>query len=235
MNKAKITLKGEKREELGKKNKVLRMRGMVPAVVYGRKLSPINISINLAEFRKKVLLSDARENLIFNLEVNDKEKNKSLPVKTHQIQRNPLSDDIIHLDLINIDMEEKIKTKVRIILKGTSIGVKEEAGVLIHNLREVEIKCLPGDIPDVFEVDISPLKLNDSLHVSDLKLFKNVEILAEQSELVVSVVPPAKEEEVAAPSPEEVLAAAGEAKATEEVAEEKVKEKAPPGAPPAEG
>jgi large subunit ribosomal protein L25 len=166
------------------------------------------------------------------LKLGEDGKGKSVSVITYNIQRNPLTDEIIHLDFMNVIMDEAIKTKVRLELIGEPIGVKESEGVLVHGLREIEVKCLPGDIPDKFQIDVGALEINHSLHVSDLKVSKKVEILAPPEEMIAVVSPPTKEEEVVPPPPTpEELAAAEAAPA---VAEEEVKEKTPPGAAPPE-
>jgi len=141
-----------------------------------------------------------------------------------------LTDEILHVDFRHILMDEAIKTKVPIELMGIPIGVKDDGGVLIHGLREVEVKCLPTDIPDKFEIDVSALKIGDSLKVSDLAQVAKVEILTNLSEMIANCSPPTKEEVVAAPvpTPEEVAAA----EAAPALAEEKVEEKSAPGAPP---
>lgn len=233
---AKVELKVIKREELGKKTKKLRTQGLVPAVVYGRKFKSTAIAIPLKEFDKKVLRSEAGENLIFTLKLSEDGKGKSVPVITYNVQRNPLTDEIIHLDFMHVIMDEVIKAKVPVELIGLPIGVKEGGGVLVHGLREIEIKCLPGDIPDKFEIDVSALEINNSLHVSDLKISKKVEVLVPLEEMIANVSPPTKEEEVVPPplTPEEEAAAAAAAEGAEAVAGEEVKEKAPPGAAPAE-
>lgn len=235
----KVELKANKREEKGKKAKKIRIQGLIPAVVYGRKIKSYSVAVEAVEFKKKVLQSEAGRNLIFTLKMTDDGKSKSVPVKTQQIQRNALTDEIIHIDFMNIIMDEAIKTKVPVELVGLAIGVKEEGGVLVHGPREIEVKCLPGDIPDKFEIDVSELKINESLHISDLKVSKKVELLIAGTEMIATVSPPTKEEEVvvAAPelTPEEAAAAAEAAEAAEAapaVAEEGVKEKAPPGAAP---
>lgn len=232
----KVELKARKREELGKKNKKVRSSGMVPAVVYGRKFKSTPIALDLKEFQRKVLQSEAGANLLFTLKISEDGKGRSIPVKTHRVQRNPLTDEVIHLDLMHISMDEAIKTRVPVELTGLPIGVKEGGGVLVHGMREIEIKCLPGDIPDKFEIDVAALEINHSLHVSDLKISKKIEVLVPLEEMVATVSPPTKEEEVAPPplTPEEEAAAAAAAEGAEALAEEGVKEKAPPGAAPAE-
>jgi len=232
----KLELKVKKREEFGKKVKKLRQEGLIPAVVYGRKFKATPISISASEFEKKVLRSEAGQNLIFTLKLSEDGKAKSIPVITYGVQRNPLTDEIIHVDLKHVVMDEAIKAKVPVELIGLPIGVKEGGGVLVHGLRDIEVKCLPGDIPDRFEIDVSALEINHSLHVSDLKISKKVEVLVLPEEMVATVSPPTKEEEVVPPplTPEEEAAAAAAAEGAEAVAGEEVKEKAPPGSAPAE-
>ncbi|MBN2058455.1 MAG: 50S ribosomal protein L25 [Candidatus Saganbacteria bacterium] len=233
--KTKVEIKADTREILGKNSQKVRRQGLIPAVVYGRKFKATAVSLDAKEFTKKVLRSGAGRNLIFSLKMSDAGKGKSVPVITHAIQRDPLDDSIIHLDLMHIIMDEKIKTRVRIELLGTPIGVKEEGGVLVHGLREVEVKCLPGEIPDKFEIDVSALKINASLHISDLKPSGKVEILSHGEEMIAQVSPPTKEEEVApvVAVPEGAVVPEGEEGAAA-VAEAAVKEKAAPGAAPAE-
>jgi large subunit ribosomal protein L25 len=227
----KIELEANKRAEIGKSLKKARTKEFIPAIVYGKKIQPITIFINRKSFTKNILGSDAGRNAIITLKIAD-EKGGTLAVLTHEVQRNPLTDEIIHIDFRHISMDEAIKTRVPIELIGIPLGVKDDGGVLVHGLREVEVKCLPGNIPDKFEIDVSTLKIGDSLHVSDLANIAKVEILANPSEMIANCSPPTKEEVVAAPvtTPEEAAAAGT---VTAEVAEEEVKEKSAPGAPPA--
>jgi len=225
----KIELEAKKRAELGKKLKKVRQQGLIPAVVYGKKVKAIAIAIDKKTFIKNILKSEAGMNAIISLKIAEP-GGKSIPVLTHVVQREPLTDEIIHVDFRHIVMDEAIKTKVPIELIGIPIGVKDDGGVLIHGLREVEVKCLPGDIPDKFEIEVSELKIGDSLKVSDLAKAAKVEILTNPSEMVANCSPPTKEEVVAAPvpTPEEVAAA----EAAPAVVEEKIEEKSAPGAPP---
>ena len=118
----KIELKVKKREEFGKKVKKLRQEGFIPAVVYGRKLKATPIAISASEFEKKVLRSEAGQNLIFTLKLSEDGKAKSIPVITYGVQRNPLTDEIIHIDLKHVIMDEAIKTKVPVELVGPGKG-----------------------------------------------------------------------------------------------------------------
>jgi large subunit ribosomal protein L25 len=220
-----VELEAQPREELGRKSKKARQQGFIPAVVYGRKIKPLAISVNYKDFIKKILRSEAELNLIFNLKVGGKD----IPVITCAMQKDSITDQILHLDFKNIIMDEAIKTKVPVELVGIPIGVKDSGGVLVHGLRDIEIKCLPGDIPDKFEIDVSAIDIGHSLHVSDLKISDKIQILSSPNEMIATVSAPTKEEEVAPPpSPLEAVPAEGVAGAAPA-------EGAPAGAAPAAG
>lgn len=228
MAKKQVELKAKIRQEKGKKAKTVRAAGLVPAVVYGRKFGNAVISIDTKEFQKKVLQSDAGENLIFTLKISGDSKKEEIPVIAHGIQRDALTDALLHIDLMHVVMDELIKANIPLELKGIPIGVKEEGGVLVQGLNEIEVECFPADIPDKFEIDVTTIAINHSLHVSDLKTTDKVKILSNLEEMIASVKPPTKEEEEpTGPTPEEVLAAEGEEGAVPVEGEE--------GAVPAEG
>jgi len=232
MTKKQVELKAKIRDTKGKKS---RQAGMIPAVIYGRKFKPTSLSLDTKEFTKKVLQSEAGENLIFTLKINQNGDSQDVPVITHGIQVDPITDELLHVDLMQVIMDELITAHVPIELAGIAFGVKEEGGVLVHGLGELEIECMPADIPDKITINVQELKINHSLHVSDLKIDSKIKILSNPDEMVASVKPPTKEEEVVAgPTPEEVLAAPGEEGAVPAAAEG---EKAPAakGAAPAAG
>src|SRR3989339_158841 len=203
----KVELSADKREITGKKVAKLRAQGLVPAVVYGKKLKPMNVVVNGKVFKKSILASEAGKNAIISLKIAE---SKAVPVLTHDIQFDPLTDEILHIDFAHVVMDELLRTKIPVELTGNPIGVKESGGVLVHGLRLIEVECLPGDIPDKYIIDVSGLHINQSLHVSDLKVDNKVKILAEPGEMIASCSPPTKVEETAkAPTPEEVAAATG--------------------------
>jgi large subunit ribosomal protein L25 len=208
---ANIEVKAQQREEVGNKVQKLRKKGLIPAVLYGRKFASVAISVEAKEFKKKVLASGAGRNLIFTLQLNRGGKTEAVSAITQTIQRDFLTDDILHLDFMHILMDEAIKTRVPVELVGMPTGVKDDGGVLVHGLRDIEIKCLPGDIPDKFTIDVAALKINDSLHVSDLKVSDKITILSPAAEMIATVSAPTKEEEVlptaAAPAEGEAAAA----------------------------
>ena len=130
------------------------------------------------------------------------EKENSRLIK--EIQYDPVHDNIIHVDFNEISLTKEIKVSIPITTRGESVGVKQEGGSLEHILWEVEIECLPTDIPKGIEIDITNLKLKDSIHVKDLSLPPKVKILNDPSAIVLTVAEPMKEEVVAAPVEGEV-------------------------------
>jgi len=192
----KATLEAQIRTIRGKACKNLRTQGFIPAIVYGRGMESISIQVPAKPFIK-VIGGDAGTNVIINLMITNG-KQDDVAVITHGVERDPLTDGILHIDFHHIIMTEKIKTQVRIEVIGSEPeGVKEEGGVLVQGLREIEVECLPADIPEKFEVDASNLKINESLHVSNLVVPPGIVLLHENLEdMVVMVSPPTKEEEI---------------------------------------
>jgi len=202
----KVELQASERTQIGKGLTKVRAEGFIPAVVYGKGIKPLSLSVSGKEFHQ-VISGAAGANVIITLKVGS---GKTLPVLTHEIDRNPLTDEILHIDFHHINMDEKIKAKVHVVLVGEPVGVKEDAGILVHSLREVEVKCLPNDIPDKIEIDIKNMRINDAVHVSDVKPPLGVEFLTAGQEILVTVAPPAKEEEVVpAVTPEAAAAVPG--------------------------
>ena len=187
-------LEVKERTKLGKRSKSLRASGIIPAIVYGRGMNAVPIEVEEKAF-KKFLSSSSGKKAIVNMKVGS----SILPVIMHEIQKDILSNKLLHVDFHRVSMDEAIKTKVVIVLVGESEGVKSDGGILVHPIREIEIKALPGDIPGKIEIDISALKIGDAIHVSNLKQIKGVEYLTPAQEIIVTISSPTKEEEVAAP------------------------------------
>ncbi|NOY77360.1 MAG: 50S ribosomal protein L25 [Calditrichaeota bacterium] len=171
--------------------KQLRKAGKIPAVFYSAHKDSRLITLDAKEFRH-LLLAGAN---IFDLVVG-KGRKKACIVR--EVQVDPVTDEIVHVDLLGIKASEKVTMKVPIVLVGEAIGVKDFGGILEHQLREVEISCLPKDIPENIEIDISHLNIGDSVTIGDLKM-ENVEFLTDPEHTVASVSHPKKvEEEVVA-------------------------------------
>lgn len=212
-----LELKSEKRTLLGKKVKSLRRDGILPAVVYGGKEGATPIELNRKEFSK--VLKAAGETTLVKLFVGEKTKN----VLIHDIDRDPTTEEIRHVDFYEVNMEEKITAKVPLVFVGEALAVSDLSGILVKTMQELEIRALPADLPHQIEVDISQLKtFDDNILVRDIKLPKNVETIEHEETSVAVVTPPRTEKEI------EALSGQVEEK-VEEVAvetEEKVKERA---------
>lgn len=212
-----VKIKTNKRTKVGKQQvNYLRKNGLIPAILYGHGEETINISIPEKEFCH-LLQKEKGENIIIEIELPG-DKIKKTIIK--EIQRNPVTSRILHVDFQHLIMTEKVHMQVPIILTGTPEGIKS-GGVLEHLLRKINVKCLPKDIPPHIEVEVSELKLGDSVHISDLSV-ENVEILEEPTETITTIlIPKIVKEEVKEEVVEEVKEE--EEKKEPEVAEEKEK------------
>jgi large subunit ribosomal protein L25 len=191
-----VSLSASPRQATGKGGaRQARFRGKVPAVIYGhgRAAQPLELEAKALE---KALQGIDPASTIIELSVD------GTPVKTliREIQRHPVRPDIIHVDFYEIHAAEKVKLRVPVHLVGNPDGVRNAGGVLDQVTRDVEIEVLPENIPDRLELDVTALKIGDSVHVRDL-VIPNAKILTEAELTIATVVPP-RAEEVAAPTPE---------------------------------
>ncbi|MDP3731852.1 MAG: 50S ribosomal protein L25 [Candidatus Omnitrophota bacterium] len=209
-----IILEIQPREELGKnKVKDLRGKGFIPAVVYaeGKKSQAIKISHRQLW---QLIHQHRLESMVINLKMQEDKKQKGRACLIKEIQYHPVKGDIIHVDFNEISLTKVIKVNVPVVSKGEPIGVKQEGGSLEQILWEIEVECLPADIPKAIEVDVSRLKMGDAVHIKDITFPPNIKVLNALEAIVFSVTAPIKEE-VAAP------AAEGEEKQEPEVIKEK--------------
>lgn len=220
-----LSLAVEKRDTSGKGvARKLRSSGTVPAILYGRKEGPQSLGVPGRELMR-LLHAAGRGNVIIDLAVG---KAKPEKVLLKDIQRHPVTEDVLHVDFLRIDPTKKLHVDVPIKVVGTPEGVKT-GGMMEVVRREVEVSCLPDDIPAYIEVDVSALNINEAIHVSDLSIEKG-EILTPAERTLVTVQPPivAKIKEEAAEGEEaegEEGAEAAEGEATEpEVIKEKKEE-----------
>lgn len=177
----------------------MRNQGWVPAVIYNEKdkLSEKNTLIKIHEKTfLKSLTGHKASNMI--LEIKLGSQNANVVIK--EIQRDVLNDHLLHIDFKRISMNEKIEVNVPLHLTGEAPGVKLHGGILEHITREVRVFCLPANIPDVINVDISTLEVGQHINVSDLPAIEGVEMMTETNHLIVHVVNQAAEEEPAATS-----------------------------------
>jgi large subunit ribosomal protein L25 len=188
----KIKLEVKNRLEKGKKTNKGRRTGLIPAIVYGRGVKSLNLWVSALDFRK--LLKKSGESTIINLEIEGKNGRN---VIIQDIQRDPVTYKIIHLDFFQVRMDEEIETEVELVFVGESPAVKEFGGILIKSIDKLEIKCLPADLPSHIDVDVSALRtFEDHITVGDLKVGKGVEIELEPETVVAIVSSPRTEDEL---------------------------------------
>src|SRR5688572_12924308 len=191
-----VALSATAREKTGKgAARQARFQKQVPAVIYGHGRETQTLSVDALAL-EKALTGIEPEATLFDLTVDGK-KSRAL---IREIQRHPLRPDIIHVDFYEIKADEKVTLKVPVHLVGTADGVRNEGGVLDQVTREVEIEVLPENIPDRVELDVTALKIGDSLHIRDLTI-PNAVIL-QGADLTIAVIVPPRAEEVAAPTAE---------------------------------
>jgi large subunit ribosomal protein L25 len=191
-----IVLNAKIRKDFGEKIKKLRKKGILPAILYGPKIKSLPLEIDLKSFEK--IFKEVGETEFITLKIEGKKRNYHVLIK--EIQRDPLTQDPIHVDFYQPQLKKKISTIVPLSFVGESFAVKELRGTLVKNFSEVEIRSFPKDIPKEIEVDISKLKtFEDKILVEDLKLPKGVEILRDKKDIVAFVSPPEKIEEVKKP------------------------------------
>ncbi len=193
------------------KNEARRLRasGRVPGVLYGAKKQTVAVSLDPKQIAR-ILQSETGHNTIFELQVAD-EKARVMIVDW---QYDPMYEKLLHIDLKRIAMDEKIKVKVPIHLVGEAEGVKQQGGILDQVLREVEVECLPGDIPGHIDADVTHLVFGTVLRVSDLQAGDKLKFLTDAGQTVAHIT--SVKEEVA-PTPEAVAEAAAAAPAEPEV------------------
>lgn len=200
-----IILNAHIRDNTGKSvARQLRQGNAIPAVVYKQKEKTLHIQVGATDFIR-ILRTSAGENAIITLKISPSEKAKGkssgTPVdKTviiKEIQYHPIKEGILHVDFQQISLTEKITVKVPIILRGEAVGVKIDGGVLEQMTKELEIECLPTQIPQKIEANIEAMKIADVIHVKELTVPANIRVITDPEQAVASVSPPKAEEALA--------------------------------------
>ena len=214
-----IKLKAEARAETGKGPvKRLRAKGEIPAVLYGLGTQSHSLMVKKEDL-SEVLHTGAGTNVLIDLQVVDGRKKENHLVMIKELQRHPFKDKFLHVDFVKVARDEKVETKVPIAVRGEeeTIGLRA-GGTLQHNIWEVEVECLPADMPDHLYVDISAMDIGDHLRVDDLVRPAEVTILTDADDIILTILAPRvievevpEVEEVAeGVAPEEEVAPAGE-------------------------
>ncbi|MCI4445018.1 MAG: 50S ribosomal protein L25/general stress protein Ctc [Candidatus Aminicenantes bacterium] len=213
-----LVIQAEKRTELGKNAAGrLRRQGLIPAILYGERTESVPLTLKKKDLIG-ILKSETGENTIFRVAFDSEERN----VMIKEIQINPISDELVHVDLIQISMDKPVRVSVPVELIGEPVGVKAEGGLVDFLVRELEVECLPRDIPEAIKVDISNLHLHQSFKVQNLEIPAGVKILNDPNTAIV-VISSIAEEAAPAASSEEVVETA-EVKEPEVIKKERKKE-----------
>jgi large subunit ribosomal protein L25 len=179
----------------------LREEGRLPAVLYGRREAPVGLS--LAEMDVRNILRKHPDSAIVDLTV-DGPGGGTMNAIIRDVQRHPASGRILHVDLQRIALDEQIRVEVHVEVRGTPAGVKEQSGVLEHGTRTLNVMTLPTDIPDAIVVDVSALRIHDSIRISDVSAaYPNIQFLDDPDTTLATVIPPIVEA-VVAPTAEAV-------------------------------
>jgi large subunit ribosomal protein L25 len=192
-----ITITVEPRETRGKNEaRRLRVRGMVPAIVYGIGSDPVAIAINPKEVTG-ILKSGSGHNTIFDIDI----QGSKAPVMIVDWQHEPIKSKLLHVDLLRIDLSKKVVVKIPVHTHGEAVGVKLQGGQHEIITRDIEIECLPEDIPEVFDIDISGLSIGQSIRASEIPLSGSMRLISPADAVISHVIGVrATEEEAAAPA-----------------------------------
>jgi large subunit ribosomal protein L25 len=203
---AEIVVAAENRTETGKnENRRLRTKGLIPGVLYGAKKDTVPLAVSPKEITS-ILRSKTGENTLFDLDIGG--RRRKVILKEFQIE--PIKGNLLHADFYEVALDKAIEVSVHVEVTGIPVGVKTQGGLLDHVTREVEVSCLPADIPEKITIDVSDLEMGKAVRVGDLKVPDKVTMLSDADLVIVHVVAPRAEEEVAAAvAPVEGEAAAG--------------------------
>lgn len=212
-----IELSAATRDILGKKVRFLRRQGLTPANLYGHNIKSTALQVDTIQL--KHTLAKAGKSSLVALKVDSEKRPKMVIIR--DIQREPLTGGLLHVDLFQVEMEEKIKIEVSLLFVGEAPAIRDRGGILVQNMNSVEVECLPANMPHNIEVDLSVLQeIDQAVHVKDLSVDEGVTILTDPEQSIVQIARSKVEVEIA----EELVAA--EAEAEEAVAEEEMAEAA---------
>jgi len=198
----KVVLKASKRNRTGSHVKSLRRDGKLPAVIYGRHTEPVNISLDAHS--ATLALSKASSSTLVNIELDGKE----FPTLVREKQRDYIKNRLIHVDFLAVSLDEKLRANVTLQFKGVSVAVKDYNAVFVHNIEQFHVECLPGDLPEFIEVDISTLmRPGDGIRVKDVVVPDKVHVLDDPDVMVCVAAAPKVEEEVRPTAEGEAVAA----------------------------
>jgi len=180
-----ISIEAELRSQTGKgAAHKIRREGKIPATVYGAHQDPVNVTVD-PKTVAGILHSEAGHNTIFQVQVRGGETSSVMIVDW---QRDPVKGKLLHVDLKRIAMNEVMRVKVPVVVRGEAYGVKTQGGILDQVTREVEVECLPASIPEHIDVDVTELAIGQNVRAGDLKLAEGVRPLMDADRVIVHVI-----------------------------------------------
>jgi large subunit ribosomal protein L25 len=198
-------LEASTRSKVGKRVKQIRRLGQLPAILYGTGIEPQPIALDALETAR--VLSGITGSTLIDLNVGD----DTHKVIIRDVQRDPISRQMVHVDFLKVAMDVAIRTEVPIELVGNAPAVKEQGGVLVAGLNEIEVEALPGDLPDRITVDLSVLaEIDDAITVEDLVIGQGVRVISDPGDMIAHVIYMAEEEEEEVEEEVEVLGVGAE-------------------------
>jgi large subunit ribosomal protein L25 len=213
---AELTLEVQRREETGKSAaRKMRREGIVPAIVYGGDRDPVTISVHRRTISDLITKSEHGIRSIFLLKLSDSDKSRHAMIRDYQM--NPITRELKHVDFVRVNMKKNVHLQIPIHTSGVAIGQKT-GGVVDFVLREMEVECLPGKIPDEIVIDVTNLDVGDAIRVGDLTMPEGVKCLEDDEKVVLTVSAPRAvvEEEVAEAADEDEPEVIRKGKADEE-------------------
>lgn len=219
-----LTLQAETRKGTGKGvARKARAAGRIPGIFYGPGEHPIPLDVAALDFMR-IYHGGHGENVLVDLQFDQGEARKVL---FREVQRDPVTERVMHVDFYHVSLTKAIRVHVPVILEGVPDGVKNSSGILQHVMREVEVECLPSDIPERITIDVTGLGIHDAIHIRDLPTDKFV-LTDDAAMTVASVIPPVVIKE-AVPAEEEVVVAEDTGKEPERIGGKEEKDEAPEG------
>lgn len=213
---ADIVLEARRRAQTGKGySKRLRREGWIPGIFYGAGKTPVPLELERRAVES--VIRTAGRNALISLALNG-ESESDVKTLLQEIQYHPISGEIMHVDLHLVLLTEKVRIQVPVVIHGIADGVRNQGGVLQHVMHRLDVECLPMEIPDHIEVDVSALQIGDAVRVEDLRS-RYPEIVTDPEEVVVTIVSPTQ-----APAPEEVAVEEEEAAEPEVIGEKREEE-----------
>ena len=184
----KLEIEAEKRADKGKGAAgKIRAQGRTPAIIYGGSNGPVPVSFNTKDFLKMVH-GEAHENMIFKIAIKGNKQKYTPNVIIKEMQFDPVKSLLLHVDFFEISMDQAIEVHVPIETKGDAIGVKEEGGLLDHIAREILVECLPDDLPERIEIDVSNLRLGESIHIKDIILPPGIKLVENPDKVLLTII-----------------------------------------------